>query len=183
MNNFELSFAHFRFRGCKNRGDSHGRRHQQLGNEEALLDCTANRGPIQGEPNTRGHGSFRRLLSSIISPVRGRPRVVRVREGRGGGSLFFFHINSARPRALLRRRPFFVSFLFSRLSYNPGFVPPLPPIVSWYPTCILTEACLVVRPFHGKRIDKRVAVCCDCIVAINNLKLLGVRTLGSRNFP
>lgn len=108
--------AHFRFCGCKNRDDSHGRRLQHLGNEEALLDSTANRGPIQGEPNTRGHGSFRRLLSSIISPVRGRPRVVSPRGG------LFFHINSARPRA--RLRPFFVSFLFSRLSYNPGFVLP-----------------------------------------------------------
>lgn len=43
---------HFRFRGCKNRDDSHDRRPQRMSNEEALVDSTANRRPIQGESLT-----------------------------------------------------------------------------------------------------------------------------------
>jgi len=79
------------------------------------LNSTANRGPIQGEPNTRGHGSFRRLLSSIISPG---PRST-VEGRKSARSLLFFHINSARrPRARLRRHPSF----FLRLPPPPASI-------------------------------------------------------------
>lgn len=83
-----FNLAHFRLRGRKNRrGDSHGPASSAVGNEGAPLDSTANRGPIQGESNTRGHGSFRRLLSSIISPARGRPRVVSPRGASSSSTL------------------------------------------------------------------------------------------------
>jgi len=83
----DLNHAYFRLRRRKNqRSDSHGRRLRQ----------SVTRGPfrfygesglIQGETNTRGHGSFRRLLSSIISPARGRPRVVNPRGASSSSTL------------------------------------------------------------------------------------------------
>lgn len=161
------------FRLCERRtrrADSHGRRSLAVGNEGALLDSTANRGPIQGEPNTRGHGSFRRLLSSIISPARGRPRVVSPR----GALLLFLRINPSHPRAGARGPPFhrFLSpSSFRVYLISPGLVSrffhrPL----HGHPIRILTGACLVVCGAtvfpRKKRIDKGgAAVCCARIVA------------------
>lgn len=91
----EAPFARFRLRNDASRDrrvDSHGRRRlppqsvtrKRGAGRRGALDSTANRGSRskerEREPNTRGHGSFRRLLSSIISPARGRPRVVSPRE-------------------------------------------------------------------------------------------------------
>lgn len=127
---------------CKNRRvDSHGRRSLAVGNEGAPLRFYGESDPRR-EPNTRGHGSFRRLLSSIISPARGRPRVVSPRGASSSSSSVLTPLAPARARAqpsVFCPLPLFPSIL------HPGLVSRFfhrPP--HEHPIRILTGACLVV---------------------------------------